>query len=101
LRSALAIIGVTLKLPEYGPGPKLTPPGSQSTRPFPVGLIGVPYAIPPLGFRAHDVFVKERSAPRVDHVDFGLSVGTAVPRSVRIVAVPLDDHRNPADMAWL
>jgi hypothetical protein len=38
--------------------------------------------------RIHDVFVKEHSAPRVEHVDFGLSVGTAVPRSVRIVAVP-------------
>lgn len=38
--------------------------------------------------RIHDVFVKERSAPRVDHVDFGLSVGTAVPRSVRIVVIP-------------
>ena len=38
--------------------------------------------------RIHDVFVKERSAPRVDHVAFGLSVGTAVPRSVHIVAVP-------------
>jgi hypothetical protein len=38
--------------------------------------------------RMHEVFVKERSAPRVDHVTFGLSVGTAVPRSVRIVAVP-------------
>jgi hypothetical protein len=39
--------------------------------------------------RIHEVFGKERSAPRVDHIDFGLSVGTAVPRSVRIVAVPL------------
>jgi uncharacterized protein DUF1236 len=38
--------------------------------------------------RIHEVFVKERSAPRVDHVTFALSVGTAVPRSVRIVAVP-------------
>jgi len=38
--------------------------------------------------RIHEVFVKERSAPRVDHVDFGLSVGTAVPRSMRIIAVP-------------
>jgi hypothetical protein len=38
--------------------------------------------------RIHEVFVKERSAPRVDHVDFSLSVGTAVPRSVHIVAVP-------------
>jgi hypothetical protein len=38
--------------------------------------------------RMHEVFVKERSAPRIDHVTFGLSVGTAVPRSVRIVAVP-------------
>jgi hypothetical protein len=34
------------------------------------------------------VFVKERSAPRVDHVDFNLSVGTPVPRSVRFVPVP-------------
>jgi hypothetical protein len=32
--------------------------------------------------------VKERSAPRVDRVDFSLSVGTAVPRSVRFVPVP-------------
>ncbi len=32
--------------------------------------------------------MKERNAPRVDHVDFNLSVGTAVPRSVRFVAVP-------------
>jgi len=39
--------------------------------------------------RIHEVFVKERSAPRVDHVDFGLSVGTAVQRSVHILAVPL------------
>jgi hypothetical protein len=38
--------------------------------------------------RIHDAFANERSSPRVDHVDFGLSVGTAVPRSVRIVAVP-------------
>ena len=38
--------------------------------------------------RIHEVFVKERSAPKVDHVTFNLSVGTAVPRSVRIVAVP-------------
>jgi hypothetical protein len=38
--------------------------------------------------RIHDVFIKERSAPRVDHVDFSLAVGTPVPRSVRIVAVP-------------
>jgi hypothetical protein len=36
----------------------------------------------------HQVFIKERSAPRVDHVDFSLSVGTAVPRSVRFVPVP-------------
>ena len=38
--------------------------------------------------RIHEVFVKERSAPRVDRVDFSLSVGTAVPRSVHIVTVP-------------
>jgi hypothetical protein len=36
----------------------------------------------------HQVFTKERSAPRVDRVDFDLSVGTAVPRSVRFVALP-------------
>jgi hypothetical protein len=36
----------------------------------------------------HQVFIKERSAPRVDRVEFDLSVGTAVPRSVRFVAVP-------------
>jgi hypothetical protein len=38
--------------------------------------------------RIQDVFIKERTAPRADHVDFNLSVGTPVPRSVRIVAVP-------------
>jgi hypothetical protein len=38
--------------------------------------------------RIHDVFTKERGAPRVDHVDFDLSVGVVVPRTVRIVAVP-------------
>jgi hypothetical protein len=37
----------------------------------------------------HEVFIKEPSAPKLDHVAFGLSVGTAVPRSVRIVAIPL------------
>jgi Protein of unknown function (DUF1236) len=36
----------------------------------------------------HQVFIKERSAPRVDRVDFNLSVGTAVPRSVRFIPVP-------------
>jgi hypothetical protein len=36
----------------------------------------------------HQIFTKERSAPRVDRVDFDLSVGTAVPRSVRFVPVP-------------
>jgi hypothetical protein len=36
----------------------------------------------------HQVFIKERSAPRVDRVDFSLSVGTAVPRSVRFIPVP-------------
>jgi uncharacterized protein DUF1236 len=36
----------------------------------------------------HEVFIKERSAPRVDRVDFTLSVGTRVPRSVRFVAIP-------------
>jgi hypothetical protein len=38
--------------------------------------------------RFHEAFGKERSAPRVDHVDFGVTVGTAIPRSVRVVAVP-------------
>ena len=38
--------------------------------------------------RIHDVFINERSAPRVNNVDFALSVGTPVPRSVHIVAVP-------------
>jgi hypothetical protein len=36
----------------------------------------------------HQVFIKERGAPRVDRVDFSLSVGTGVPRSVRFVPVP-------------
>ena len=40
--------------------------------------------------RIHDVLIKERGAPRVEHVDFDLAVGVAVPRSVRIVTVPRD-----------
>jgi hypothetical protein len=36
----------------------------------------------------HEVFIKERSAPRVDRVDFALSVGTAVPRSVHFATIP-------------
>ena len=36
----------------------------------------------------HDFIIKERSAPRVDHVEFNVSVGTVVPRSVRLVTVP-------------
>lgn len=36
----------------------------------------------------HDIIIKERAAPRVDHVDFSVSVGTAVPRTVRLAAVP-------------
>jgi Protein of unknown function (DUF1236) len=36
----------------------------------------------------HQAFIKERSAPRVDRVDFDLSVGTAVPRTVRFLPVP-------------
>ena len=38
--------------------------------------------------RIHDVIVKEHAAPRVDHVDFNVSVGTRVPRSVHFVEVP-------------
>jgi len=38
--------------------------------------------------RIHEIIVKERSAPRIDHVDFSLSVGSEVPRSVRVVSVP-------------
>jgi hypothetical protein len=36
----------------------------------------------------HQVFTKQRNAPRVDRVDFELAVGTAVPRSVRFFPVP-------------
>jgi hypothetical protein len=36
----------------------------------------------------HQIFTKQRSAPRVDRVDFDLAVGTAVPRSVRFFPVP-------------
>jgi Protein of unknown function (DUF1236) len=36
----------------------------------------------------HELIVKERNAPRMDRVDFNLSVGSKVPRSVRFVPVP-------------
>jgi hypothetical protein len=38
--------------------------------------------------RIHDVIVHERSAPRVNSVNFALHVGTAVPRSVHLAPVP-------------
>ena len=38
--------------------------------------------------RIHDIIVKGGSAPRIDHVDFSLSVGSEVPRSVHIVSIP-------------
>jgi hypothetical protein len=38
--------------------------------------------------KIHELIVKERSAPRVDHVDFNVSVGTVVPKTVRLVSVP-------------
>ena len=36
----------------------------------------------------HEVIVNERSAPRVSSVNFNLSVGTRVPRDVRIATLP-------------
>src|SRR5262249_36850268 len=36
----------------------------------------------------HEVIVNEKSAPRVSHVDFDLSVGTRVPRTVKFVTLP-------------
>lgn len=38
--------------------------------------------------RLREIFGKDRSARRVDHVRFSLSVGTIVPNSVRLVALP-------------
>jgi hypothetical protein len=38
--------------------------------------------------KIRDVVLKERDAPRVSKVDFSLNVGTVVPRTVRVVAVP-------------
>jgi hypothetical protein len=38
--------------------------------------------------RMHDAFVKDRGVPRVNNVDFALSVGTSVPRSLRSIAIP-------------
>ena len=38
--------------------------------------------------------VRESNAPRVSNVDFSLSVGTTVPRSVRLARVPCDHERN-------
>jgi hypothetical protein len=38
--------------------------------------------------RIRETVLHERGAPRVDHVDFSLSVGTVVPRSVHVVRVP-------------
>jgi hypothetical protein len=38
--------------------------------------------------RIHEVMVHERSAPRVSSVNFNVSVGARVPRTVRFVALP-------------
>jgi hypothetical protein len=38
--------------------------------------------------RIHEVLIKERGAPRVANVDFSLTVGTRVPRSIHLVRVP-------------
>lgn len=38
--------------------------------------------------RIHQTIIKESNAPRVANVDFSLSVGTTVPRSVRLARVP-------------
>jgi hypothetical protein len=38
--------------------------------------------------RISEIFGKDRSARKVDHVRFSLSVGTVVPRSVHLVALP-------------
>ncbi len=41
------------------------------------------------------------SAPRVTNVNFDITVGTVVPRTVRIAPVPVDADRDRADMARL
>lgn len=38
--------------------------------------------------RIHTTVIKEKNAPRVTNVNFSLSVGTVVPKSVRVVPVP-------------
>ena len=38
--------------------------------------------------RLREIFGKDRSTLRVDHVRFSLSVGTVLPRSIRLVALP-------------
>jgi hypothetical protein len=38
--------------------------------------------------RIRETVLKQGNAPRVDRVDFRVSVGTVVPRSVRVVALP-------------
>jgi hypothetical protein len=38
--------------------------------------------------RIHEVIVKERGAPRANNVNFALTIGSAVPRSVKLVRVP-------------
>jgi hypothetical protein len=38
--------------------------------------------------RMREIFGRDRSARNVNHVKFSLSVGTVVPRSVRLVALP-------------
>ncbi|MBI5114258.1 MAG: DUF1236 domain-containing protein [Rhodovulum sp.] len=38
--------------------------------------------------RIHQTIIRESNVPRVNSVDFSLSVGTTVPRSVRLARVP-------------
>ena len=38
--------------------------------------------------RIHETIVRQSNAPRVSNVNFSISVGTTVPRSVRLASVP-------------
>ena len=77
--------GVTTRTVVRAPTDRLqtTGQGAASTR----GNVSVNIT-PDQRTRIHEIIIKEHSAPRLDHVDFSLSAGTVVPRSVRLIAVP-------------
>jgi hypothetical protein len=72
-------IGEPRKTDRGGGGNETTGQGAAAAR------VNIP---PEAHTRIHEVIVRERNAPRVESPDFDVSVGAAIPGSVRFAALP-------------